>query len=105
MPSTATLHRVKSLLRRELRLGDNEEIADDTPLSGGDLDLDSLDMLLIVTAIEKEFSIKVREADAAGAEGGGRAAAGAGEARGAFETVTTLAAFIEERTAGGAPEA
>jgi acyl carrier protein len=103
---------VKSLLRRELRLGDNEEIADDTPLSGGDLDLDSLDMLLIVTAIEKEFAVKVREADAAGDDGSGddvqgkgRGAAGAGDARGAFENVTTLAAFIEERTGGGAPEA
>lgn len=93
MPSTETLNRVKSLLRRELRLGDNEDIADDTPLSGGDLDLDSLDMLLIVTAIEKEFGVKVREADAAGngaAQGGGGAAA--------FENVTSLARFVEARS-------
>src|SRR4051812_35825182 len=54
----ATLERIKTIFRRDLKLGPDIPIADDMPFFGGDVDLDSLDMLLLVTSIEKEFGIK-----------------------------------------------
>ena len=50
-PTTDTAVRIKALLRRELRLGDDADVRDDTPLLGGDFDLDSLDVLLLVTSV------------------------------------------------------
>lgn len=48
--------RVKSLLRRELKLGDDAQIADDMPLLGGEFELDSLDAVLLIGSLEKEFA-------------------------------------------------
>lgn len=84
-PAQGTIDRLKTMMRRDLKLGDDAEIADDTPLIGGDFDLDSLDILLLVTSIEKEFGLRVAD----GAIG-----------REAFRTVRTLAAFVD---AGVAP--
>jgi len=78
--SAATLDRIKTILRRDLKLGESTLIADTMPLVGGELDLDSLDMLLLVTSVEKEFGIKV----ANGSIG-----------RTVFQTVETLAKFID----------
>lgn len=75
-----TLERVKKVLRASLKLGADEVIADDMPLVGGEFDLDSLDILLIVTNVEKEFGIQVRE--------------GTMDKK-AFATVATLAAFVD----------
>ena len=76
------MERIKAILRRDLKLGEKAVIEDDMPLVGGDLDLDSLDLLLLITSVEKEFGIKF-------------AAGGAG--REAFKTVETLARFIESQ--------
>ena len=81
VPSVETKQRVKAMLRRELKLGDEALVTDDTPLIGGDLDLDSLDVLLLVTGVEKEFRIKIPN-EAVGEK--------------AFSTVTTLALFVED---------
>lgn len=75
----ATLERVKAVLRTSLKLDAGAELADEMPLVGGEYDLDSLDILLIVTNIEKEFGIKVREGTMD---------------RKAFATVKTLAEFV-----------
>jgi 3-hydroxyacyl-[acyl-carrier-protein] dehydratase len=77
-------------LRRDLKLGPTAEIADDMPFFGGDVDMDSLDILLLVTSIEKEFGIKVPNA-AVGRE--------------VFENVATLCTFVEnqQKAGGGAP--
>lgn len=80
-PATDTTDRIKALLRRELRLGDDAEVRDDTLLLGGDFDLDSLDVLLLVTSVEKEFGIKIPN-EAVGPD--------------AFANVTTLARFVED---------
>jgi 3-hydroxyacyl-[acyl-carrier-protein] dehydratase len=56
------------------------------PFFGGDVDMDSLDILLLVTSIEKEFGIKVPNA-AVGRE--------------VFENVGTLCRFIENQQAAG----
>lgn len=81
-----TIDRIAAIMRRDLKLGADVPIAADTPLLGGDFDLDSLDVLLLVTSIEKEFGIKVAD----GAIG-----------REAFRDVATLAGFVE-RAAGSA---
>src|SRR5688572_1877128 len=53
------LKRLELILRRDLKLGDDVPIKATTPLIGGDHDLDSLDVLMLVTSVEKEFNIKI----------------------------------------------
>lgn len=79
-----TAARIERILRTELRLGDEAQIDADTPLAGGDYDLDSLDMLMIVTAVEKDFGIKIPSEELS---------------REAFASVGSLARFIDERRA------
>lgn len=81
-PRRTTVERIKEILRRDLRLGDGEPIADDAPLVGSDLDLDSLDILLLVSSIEKSFGLRIPNDELD---------------RGAFESVTSLSAFVERR--------
>src|SRR5947209_1274176 len=96
MPAEAAapsiLQRIKTIVRRDLKLGAAADIADDMPFFGGDIDMDSLDILLLVTSIEKEFGIKVPNA-----------AVG----RQVFESVATLTQFVTEqmqsRSAASAP--
>jgi 3-hydroxyacyl-[acyl-carrier-protein] dehydratase len=80
------LEQLKVILRRDLKLGPTARIADDMPFFGGDVDMDSLDILLLVTSLEKEFGIKVPNA-----------AVG----RQVFENVMTLARFVQEQKAAG----
>jgi acyl carrier protein len=75
-----TIERIKSILRRDLKLGDGAAIADDMPLAGGDYDLDSLDLLLLIGSMEKEFGIRIVEGSIK---------------REAFASVATLAAFVD----------
>lgn len=82
--SSDTTARIERILRTELRLGDEAQIDADTPLAGGDYDLDSLDMLMIVTAVEKDFGLKIPSEDLT---------------REAFASVGSLARFIDERRA------
>jgi acyl carrier protein len=84
VPENETAHRVKQVLRDCLKLGAGVTIADDMPLIGGEYDLDSLDILLIVTSVEKEFGIKI-PSEVVG--------------RSAFATVSTLTAFVESMRA------
>lgn len=84
--SGPTVERIAALMRRDLKLGD-VPIGPETPLLGGAFDLDSLDVLLLVTSIEKEFGIKIAD----GAIG-----------REAFRDVATLAGFVEKARAAGA---
>jgi acyl carrier protein len=53
------LDRLKLILRRDLKLGDDIPIHSSTPLLGGDHDLDSLDILMLLTSVEKEFNFKI----------------------------------------------
>ena len=62
MPSAVNpelAEQIKTLLRRDLKLGLDTPLHDDTPLVGGDFDIDSLDILLLVSGIEKQFGIKI----------------------------------------------
>jgi 3-hydroxyacyl-[acyl-carrier-protein] dehydratase len=78
--SPTTLERVQLLLRRDLKLGPDAAIPPDMPFFGGDVDLDSLDILLLVTSIEKEMGVKI-PSDKIGKD--------------IFKNVTTLVEFIE----------
>lgn len=79
-PSRQTLDRVKDILRRDLKLGEGFELADDAPLGGEDLDLDSLDFLMVVTSVEKELGYKIPNEDIGPA---------------IFTSVDTLAGYLE----------
>jgi 3-hydroxyacyl-[acyl-carrier-protein] dehydratase len=81
-PDAQLLDRLKIILRRDLKLGAEASIANDMSFFGSDIDLDSLDMLLLVTSVEKEFGVKIPN-EAVG--------------RTVFESVTTLAKFITDQ--------
>ena len=58
--------RIKEVLIEELMLQEQpEEIANDTPLFGDGLGLDSVDALQLVVALEKNFDLKISDADKA----------------------------------------
>jgi 3-hydroxyacyl-[acyl-carrier-protein] dehydratase len=82
------LQQIKFILRRDLKLGADAPLPDDMPFFGGDLDLDSLDMLLLVTSIERQFGVKIPN-EAVGKE--------------VFLSVATLTRYVQEqRKAQGA---
>src|SRR5262245_6697602 len=81
------LDHVKRIIRRDLKLGDDIAIADDMPFFSSDVDLDSLDMLLLVTSIEKEFGLKIPN-EAVGKD--------------VFQSVATLAKYIQDHAGAAA---
>lgn len=81
------LQQIKTILRRDLKLGPDAVIADDMPFFGAEVDLDSLDMLLLVTSLEKQFGIKVPN-EAVGRE--------------VFQSVESLTRYVQQqRSTGG----
>src|SRR5438105_12505446 len=53
------LQQVRTILRRDLKLGADAPLPEEMPFFGGDVDLDSLDMLLLVTSIERRFGLRI----------------------------------------------
>jgi 3-hydroxyacyl-[acyl-carrier-protein] dehydratase len=85
--------RIKTIIRRDLKLGPDIAITDDMPFFGTDADVDSLDILLLLSSVEKEFGVKV-PSEKVGRE--------------IFENVGTLTRFIEAQlgvTAGASASA
>lgn len=76
--------RLKQLIVDTLKLEDvpATEIADDEPLIGAGLNLDSIDALELVVRLEKEFGIKIANSE---------------EARAALASVARLADYIRAR--------
>jgi len=57
---------LRDLLVRSLRLSrDPQTVLPDTELFGGELELDSLDAMQLLTAIEKHFSVEITDGDLA----------------------------------------
>lgn len=87
-----TFARVEKLMRRDLKLGSDIEINEETPFFGSSADIDSLDILLLLGSIEKEFGLKI-PSEAVGRE--------------VFGNVGTLVHYIEQHRAsesGGASQ-
>ncbi len=87
MQATDLKREIKELLVAELNLAgrDPASIPDEAPLfgpasTGGGLGLDSLDALQIAMLVEEKFGVRVPEGD---------------EARPIFQSVATLAHFVE----------
>ena len=74
------IDKIKTILREDLKLGPNADVPDTMPLIGGPADLDSIDVLLLVSTIEKKFGFKIPN-EAVG--------------RSAFDSVASLARFVQ----------
>jgi acyl carrier protein len=81
MSTPETIERIKKVLRKSLKLDTQTPMEDTMALVGGEYDLDSLDILLIVTELEKEFGIRIREGTMN---------------KTAFTSIETLASFVEQ---------
>lgn len=83
-----TRERIKQVIVESLRLEGLEpaKIADESPLFGEGLGLDSIDALELVVAMEKEFGVTI-PSEAVGKE--------------AFGSVASLAAFVDSQRANG----
>ena len=83
MADPTTAQRVKELIVRRLKLEiDPTTIANDAPLFGEGLGLDSIDALELVLGLEQEFGIKVQDEEV-GVK--------------AFASVDALVDFIEQK--------
>lgn len=59
IPQIQIIERLTAILRRDLKLGPDTPLEPNTVLFGGDLDLDSLDALLLLQSVEREFGLKI----------------------------------------------
>ncbi|MGA2229785.1 MAG: phosphopantetheine-binding protein [Tepidisphaeraceae bacterium] len=91
---TAILERVRKIMRRDLKLGSDIVIDETMPFVGGDADIDSLDILMLLASVEREFAIKINSAEMG---------------KKIFQNVGTLVSYLIEqmnnRAAGGATAA
>ena len=83
--SADTLRRIETIIRRDLKLGADVPVTPDMPFFGGDADIDSLDILLLLSSVEKEFGLRI-PSEAIGRE--------------VFSNVGTLVAYIDKHRAG-----
>ncbi len=86
-PASETFQRLEKIIRRDLKLGPDLPITPDMPFFGGDADIDSLDILLLLSSVEKEFGLRI-PSEAVGRE--------------VFANVGTLVRYIQEHNASSA---
>jgi 3-hydroxyacyl-[acyl-carrier-protein] dehydratase len=79
-----TTARLERIIRRDLKLGSDIDITPDMPFFGGEADIDSLDILLLLGSVEKEFGLRI-PSEAVGRE--------------VFANVGTLVNYIDEHAA------
>ena len=85
--ASATLERVVKNIVRAARLNPAQPLDENTPLLGAGLSLDSVAVLELLVALEKEFDLELNPDELIGAK--------------ALKTVGTLTRFIEARTKAG----
>ena len=80
--------RIKDILRRDLKLAPDAPLPDDQPLFHGTADLDSLDLLLVVSSLERELGVKIPSESL-------------GEA--VFRSVDTLTRYVQDHAGTATP--
>ncbi len=83
-----TVEKLKAILVKDLNLEELTpgDIDENAPLFGEGLGLDSLDAVELVVVVQKHFGIDIQNMD---------------EAKAAFQSVRSLASYIEGRLSGG----
>lgn len=83
-----TVEKLKEILVKDLNLEDLTpgDIDENAPLFGEGLGLDSLDAVELVVVVQKRFGIDIQNMD---------------EAKTAFQSIRSLASYIEGRLSGG----
>lgn len=77
------LDNIREILRNTLQLGDRaDQLTAESPLLGAIPEFDSMAVVTVLTMVEEEFGIEIEDDDVSAD---------------AFETVGTLAAFVEAR--------
>ncbi|HEY1208951.1 MAG TPA: phosphopantetheine-binding protein [Terracidiphilus sp.] len=81
-----TLQQLKEIIITGLRIKDRtpEDLSDDQQLLGGDLEIDSIDILQLILEIERRFKIKLVDGEFD---------------ESAWQSVATLAATVEAKVA------
>jgi acyl carrier protein len=81
-----TSHQLKEILIAGLRIKDRtvDDLSDDQQLLGGDLEIDSIDILQLILEIERHFGIKLVEGEFD---------------EDAWQSIRTLAAVVEAKVA------
>lgn len=87
MNSTVSKEALKKMIIKELHLEDlmPEDIDDEAPLFGEGVGLDSLDAVELVVQIQRHYGVEIRDME---------------EGRQAFQTINTLAEYIETEQKG-----
>lgn len=83
---TNTVQELKEIVIEGLRIKDRTaaEMPDDQPLMGGDIEIDSIDVLQLILEIERRYEIKLVEGEFD---------------QGAWKTVASLAKVVDEKIA------
>lgn len=81
-----TLDRVAAVVRRDLKVPPAMTLDPDAPLIGGRMDIDSLDLLLVVVSLDKEFGVKI---------------ASPAMGREVFASLRALSQYVDRQLAGG----
>jgi 3-hydroxyacyl-[acyl-carrier-protein] dehydratase len=55
--------RITAIMRKDLKIGEDIVISESTPFIGGEADIDSLDILLVLASVERDFGIKISSQD------------------------------------------